>query len=675
MRSTRLPGKVLADIDGKPVIEYVLSRVARAGEIAELWLACSDHESDDALAKLAKKLGAKVFRGDEEDVLNRFVEVARKSKADALVRITGDCPFADPDVIDRVVARYRESEADYVSNTLVRSFPDGLDVEVFSRAALDRADREAEHPFLRAHVTPYIHGRLADRLPCGDFSRDQLVNETDFSHLRWTLDEPEDLEFFRQLVPRLPENFHWQEAVAEMTRHPDLFWINRAHRLNEGTARDLARLDGTAAPRRFDRSNELFARAQKMIPLASQTFSKSHIQVVRGASPLFIERGYGCRVVDVDGNEYLDYLMGLMPVILGYCDPDVDSAIRAQLEKGITFSLPSPLEAELAERLIRIVPCAERVRFGKNGSDVTSAAVRLARAFTGRDRIAHSGYHGWHDWCIGTTSRHLGVPDSVRALSTAFPFNDADALERLLAAEPDAFAAVVIEPVGDLVPEPGFLERIRELTSRFGIVLVFDEIISGFRAALGGAQERYGVVPDLAAFGKAMGNGMPISALVGRSDIMAAMDRIFFSTTFGGETLSLAAAIATIDKLEREEGHAKLHKRGHKLMTEANRALKHRGLGDIVWFGGNDWWPRMRLGDCPVEETLLRSLLRQEFFANGVFLLAGFNLCLAHDSDDVTDKTVSALDRAFADVRAALDSPDPRARLRGTQIQPTFAVR
>lgn len=673
MGSTRLPGKMMEEIAGRPAIGHVLERVRRARRPDEVWLACSQASTDDPLAGYAESLGVSVLRGDEQDVLSRFVAVAEKSGADVVVRITGDCPMADPGVIDRAIDEFMDGDVDFVSNTLERSYPDGLDVEVFSRSALERADKEACDPFLRAHVTPYIHGRLKDRLPWGDFSTAQVVNDTDFSHLRWTLDEQDDLAFFRALMPRLGDGYDWMDAVALLTREPNLLRINAGHAINEGTERDLDAQGGR--PQAFDRSNALFERALKSIPLATQTFSKSYQQWVKGAAPLFIDEGRGCRIRDVDGNGYIDHVLGLLPVVLGYRDPDVDDAIVRQLDKGICFSLASPLEAELAERLVRHIPCAEQVRFGKNGSDVTSAAVRLARAHTGRERIVACGYHGWHDWYIGTTTRDLGVPHAVKALTTTVPFNDLDALEDVLSRDGDQIAAVIMEPTSKDPAQPGYLEGVRALTERHGVVLVFDEIITGFRVALGGAQAKSGVTPDLACFGKAMGNGMPISAVVGRTDIMKGMEEIFFSATFGGETLSLAAAIATIDKLERDNVPERLGARGAKLMEGINLELADKGLGDVLAFGGESWWPRLALSNPPVEAGVLNSLLRQEFVANGLLIGASLNLCLAHDDDGVTAETVAGVGRAAAVVRAALDSADPAAYLRGDKIQPTFAVR
>ena len=425
----------------------------------------------------------------------------------------------------------------------------------------------------------------------------------------------------------------------------------------------------------FSRSNALYKRALRTVPSASQTLSKSASSFVRGASPLFLERGEGCHVWDVDGNRYIDFVLGLLPVVLGYRDPDVDAAIRKQLERGITFSLSTELEVELAEILVDLIPCAEMVRFGKNGSDVTSAAIRLARAHTGRDRVAVCGYHGWHDWYIGTTTRNLGVPETVRKLSAAFAFNDLDSLDRLLGRTPDKFAAIILEPESVDLPAPGFLEGVRALADRHSAVLIFDEIVSGFRSHIGGAQERYGVVPDLATFGKAMGNGMPISAIVGRTAIMRTMDEIFFSGTFGGETLSLAAALATIRKLEREDAVQCNQQIGRWLAESLRDGLERHGLSMRYKVKGPDWRPIVSTLAHDYPANLATSLLRQELVANGLLMGSGVNICFAHGAPHVVEEAARAFDKAFAAIASAFESNDPMAHLRGAQVQPIFQVR
>jgi glutamate-1-semialdehyde 2,1-aminomutase len=426
----------------------------------------------------------------------------------------------------------------------------------------------------------------------------------------------------------------------------------------------------------FIKSNKLYECALRSIPLASQTFSKSAMNFPRGAAPLFFEKGQGAYVWDYDGNKYIDYVLGLMPIILGYCDPDVDEAIRNQLNNGIIFSLPSDLEIQLAEKLIELIPCAEMVRFGKNGSDATSAAIRLARAHTGRDRIAVSGYHGWHDWYIGTTARNLGVPKSVQDLSSKFIFNNLDSLESLLKSDPTSFAAVILEPTGVCEPENGFLEGVRGLCDQYGVVLVFDEIVTGFRVDMGGAQRKYGVTPDLATFGKAMANGMPISTIVGKREIMKLMDDIFFSGTFGGETLSLAAALATITKLEKINAPEVFERTGRTIRDAVQSIITDFELDDIVSVAGVDWWPRIVVEAYGKNSQIeMNTLLRQELIEHGIFMGGGFNLSIAHNDDNIISETLIGIHQALERFSTYLKTDNPMSNLRGELIKPVFKVR
>ena len=292
----------------------------------------------------------------------------------------------------------------------------------------------------------------------------------------------------------------------------------------------------------ISRSDAWYARAEGLIPAGTQTLAKGPGQYVRGVAPKYLARGKGCRVWDVDGNEYLDYQMGIGPLSLGYANPVVDAAIREQLADGITFSLMHPLEVEVAELVRELVPGAEGVRYSKTGCDATTAAVRLARAFTGRDRVLCCGYHGWHDWYIGVTDRNAGIPRAVAELTATFGYND---LGSVLDAIDDQTACVILEPVTFEEPRDGFLSELRRVCDQYGALLIFDEMWTGFRLALGGAQERFSVRADLACFSKAIANGMPISVVTGRREVMALCDKqVFFFTTFGGEALSLAAARA-----------------------------------------------------------------------------------------------------------------------------------
>jgi len=423
---------------------------------------------------------------------------------------------------------------------------------------------------------------------------------------------------------------------------------------------------------RFEKSMAWLRRAEALIPGASQTFSKGPNQFVRGASPLFLERGEGARVWDVDGNEYLDFTMALCAVSLGYADPDVNAAVARQLERGVLFTLAHPLEAEVAEQLCRLIPCAEMVRFGKNGSDVTSGAVRLARAFTGRDVIAACGYHGWQDWSIGPTTRNMGVPKAVRELTCTFTYNRIETLERIFDEHPGRVAAVIMEPVGIEPPRSGFLESVRELSSRRGALLIFDEIVTGFRLALGGAQEHFGVVPDLACFGKGMSNGFPLSALVGRRDIMRLLEEVFFSFTAGGEVASLVACLATLSKLERCAVIPQLWRQGERIREHVDRAAAAAGVaGAIRCVGlgprtimtftqddGEPWWS-------------LKSLFQQECVKLGLLFTGAHNIALAHD-DVAVKAACEVYDEVLPLAAEAIRCGNVDERLEGPPVEPVF---
>ncbi len=426
---------------------------------------------------------------------------------------------------------------------------------------------------------------------------------------------------------------------------------------------------------KYKNSVELLERATKVIPMGSQTFSKSYTQYPEGMSPLFLKEGKGGRVWDFDGNEYVDLVCGLLPVVLGYCDPDVDKAIKMQLQKGITLSLPSILETELAERLVELIPCAEMVRFGKNGTDATSAAIRLARAHTGRDHIIALGYHGWQDWYIGATTRNKGVPDSVRELTHKLPFNDLDSIKQAINQHPDNIAAIILEPMSSVEPHEGYLEQLRLLTKEKGIVLIFDEIITGFRYSLGGAQELFGVTPDLAAFGKAMGNGMPISAVVGSVKIMKEMEEIFFSGTFGGEALSLAAAIAVIDKMKAKSVIEHLWSKGEELSNQVVKLINKYSLSKVIDLSGKDPWKIVNFHDHEHgSKEEIKTLFMIEMLDNGVLTQGTHNICYAHTDSDI-EHVVEAYDRALHVISDSLLSNTLRKNLNCSAISPVFQVR
>lgn len=426
---------------------------------------------------------------------------------------------------------------------------------------------------------------------------------------------------------------------------------------------------------RYRHSEYLLEKTLKLIPLGSQTFSKSKIQYPYGVSPYFIKKGNGSHVWDVDGNEYIDFVNALAAVTLGYNDPDVTKAVKEQLEHGTIFSLPHELEIKVAEKIVEMVPCAEMVRFGKNGSDATSGAIRLARAYTKRDHVAVCGYHGWQDWYIGSTSRNLGVPQSTIQLTHTFKYNDIDSLHKIFHDYPDWIAAVIMEPMNTVEPEDNFLEKVKDLTHKNGAVLIFDETITGFRFAKGGAQEYFGVIPDLATFGKGLANGYPLSAIAGKAEIMKLMEDIFFSFTFGGETLSLAAAFATMTKLQKEPVIETLWTQGRKVVEGINFLIGKHDLRRALSVSGKGCWSFLVFKDVDIySQWELKTLFLQEVFARGILTIGTHNMSYSHSDKDIA-RLLEVYGIVFSIIKDALEKKNLRELLRAEPLVPLFKIR
>ncbi|MDO9408801.1 aminotransferase class III-fold pyridoxal phosphate-dependent enzyme [Patulibacter sp.] len=429
---------------------------------------------------------------------------------------------------------------------------------------------------------------------------------------------------------------------------------------------------------RLPESARLRERAASLVPAWTHTLSKNPTQWMQGIAPAFLARGAGAHVWDVDGNRYVDLPMALGPIILGHAHPVVTEAITKQLQDGITFTLPHPIELEVAELVLDRVPGVERIRFGKTGSDATSAAVRLARAVTGRDHVLAAGYHGWHDWFIATTTRDLGVPAAVKELSGTFPYGDLEGLRERLEARRGLVAAVVLEPSGAEVPADGYLQGVIDLAHEHGALVVFDEVITGFRLGRGGAQERYGVQADLVAFGKALGNGMPISALAGRAEHMDVLNDVFFSGTHGGEILSLAAARATLGVLDAD-AYARLYSAGAWLRARVEVSVATHDLSHLVSVSGEDPRTLVLVSEPDGADGLwAKSLVQQEMARRGVLYNGNNFICLAHSDEDL-EQVADAYDAGFSALARGLSSGGAAgvlALLEADALSPAFrAVR
>ena len=644
MGSTRFPGKVLKDLGGYPVLWWVYIAAHEAIGVDDVIIATSVLDQDNPIAEWCEQEQITYWRGSETDVLERFHQCATVHKADVILRLTGDCPFLDPQIITEVVKLREMTGADYACNVDPPTYPDGLDVECFTWEALHVSHLEATRLTDRDCVCQYMsrnrHRFKAANLTC---PLPGLHKE------RWVLDTKDDYEFCKAVASRLGAPANYTSILRILDKEPELRKINERWTRNE---RFYSVLSQEEQPRRtFRRSDTLLSKALSTIPFGSQTFSKSHIQFPGGRAPLYVTHADGSHIYDVDGNDYVDLVNAVLPVVLGYRDPDVDAAIRDQLNRGISFSLASDREVELSELLVKHIPCAEMVKFGKTGTDVTTAAIRLARAYTGRDHVLLSGYHGWADWSMGPTDRYKGIPESVRRLTHRVPYGTQD-----WGPGYDKIAAFIVEPNDN----PEYLKFLREYCTERGIVLIFDEIITGFRYSLGGAQKFFGVTPDLACFGKAMGNGMPISALVGRRNIMKLCEppnNIFYSGTFFGETLSIAAAIATINKMERENVCNYLQDNGWYLSDRVETLIANADLEDHIKLSGH---PSRRM--LWFRDDKIRTLFMMEMIQNGVLIINSHNMSYAIKKPEI-DRIRIAYEKTLGVIKDALELEDIDSRI------------
>lgn len=666
--STRFPAKVLSLVNGRPVIQWLIKRVKKSFKISRIILATSNKPGNESLSAIAASEKIGYFAGSEDDVLDRFYQALKSSdveKKSIVVRITGDCPLMSAEIIDSVIAKFIESKVDYASNIQPPTFPDGLDVEVFSFESLERAWKEASDKSDREHVTPYLRSHP-------DFKRVNVESERDYSSERWTLDYPDDLKVIESVFEHFQgkeTHFSMEDVLRFRQSKPEVFQVNQSHIRNEG----LATSQKADFAEKYAQSIHYLEKAKRLTPLGSQTFSKSSRYFTENAAPAFIERGCGGRVWDIDGNEFSDFILSLGAITVGYCNEEITSAIEAQLRKGTLFSQASLLEVQVAEKLTQIIPCAEMVRFVKNGSDATSAAVRLARAFTRRDIVLCCGYHGWQDWAIAATPHRKGVPEILASYTKTFLYNDLESLRSQLAANSGKVAAVIMEPIQGDGPNEGYLNAVKDMVHHHGALLIYDEVVSGFRYALAGGQEYYGVVPDLAAFGKGVGNGMPLSVVAGRADVLRKIEEgVFISSTFGGELLSLAAVLKTIEILERPGTYEKIWKLSTMWKDSIVRLVAKYDLQKSARVFGLAPHAGIEFNNTGKLDYLdLLSLYQQELIRYGVLSLGVNNFCVMHDEADV-QKFISAADQALEKIKEAIARNSVDGLLLGGKINPIF---
>ena len=401
----------------------------------------------------------------------------------------------------------------------------------------------------------------------------------------------------------------------------------------------------------FDKSQLLFKEAEKLIP-GGVTSARHPSKFIPGYYPIFMERGKKCHVWDVDGNEYIDWILSFGPLVLGHANERVDNAVKKAIDQGFCFTMVHPIQNELARKLIDVIPCAEMVKFVTSGSDATAAAIRIARVYTGKDKVVRWGYHGWHDWSYGgagTDRVPVGVPEGVKRDILTFNYNDLDSLEDVFKKHKGEIACVIMQPfeASKELPKQGFLEGVKKITHENGAVLIFDEIRTGFRIALGGAQEYFNVIPDMAAVSKAIANGYPISAVVGKKDIMESAKKTRISSTFLVNTFPMVAAIETIDEIKEKNGISYMWKLGGRLVEGLRSIMDEAGVEtDVI---GVPPLPFLKFTD---KDKDVRKKIKTEFYKettkNGILFHPNHHwfLSMGHTEKDI-DKTLEVAKKSI----------------------------
>lgn len=654
MGSTRLPNKVMKPIIGVPMIELLLSRLSRAKEVSQIVVATSVEARNQPLVEHVRKLGYACEQGSENDVLDRFVQAARAHQADVVVRITGDCPLVDPVLVDEAIRRFKAAGVDYFSNTNPPTYPDGLDIEICTFKALEQASQETSKPFDREHVTPYLR-------ESGKFSTAAMQHSMDLSALRWTVDEPADFAVIEKVFQHFHSrtDFTWGEVLSLQQQQPKIFDINKHIIRNEGAVM------GTG--------QKLWKRAKQIIPGGNMLLSKRAEMFLPELWPAYFSKAKGCKVWDLDGNEYIDMsIMGIGTNILGYGHQEVDDAVRKTIDAGNMSTFNCPEEVYLAEKLIELHPWAHMARLARSGGEANAIAIRIARAATGKDNVAICGYHGWHDWYLSANlgddknlAGHLlpglepkGVPQSLRGTVFPFNYNNYAELEALVNAHD--IGVIKMEVVRNFGPQDGFLHKVRQLATERGIVLIFDECTSGFRETFGGIHKKYGVEPDMAMFGKALGNGYGITATIGKREIMEAAQTTFISSTFWTERIGPTAALKTLEVMERVKSWDTITQTGlnirqgwQKLADKHGLKIDHWGLPALTGFTFQN-----------PNALAYKTLLTQEMLGKGYLAGNSVYVCTEH-TPEVVAGFFEELDPVFALVKECEEGRDVMSLLKG----------
>tara|TARA_B100001093_G_scaffold454604_1_gene464087 strand:+ start:11 stop:2041 length:2031 start_codon:yes stop_codon:yes gene_type:complete len=589
LESTRLPNKVLKIINKKTIIKTLFDRLKCSKLVDEIIFAIPKNDKNIKLKKyILNNKFKNLYEGSSEDVLSRYYGAAKKFSSNIIIRITADCPLIDSTLLDQMISKFINSNINYLSNTLNPTYPDGYDIEIFDFKTLKKTFQNSRQKVDREHVTEYIK-RNKDKFKVQNFS-----HTNNLSNLRLTLDEEDDFELISKVTNLMKNKYFFKLKDVEKLykKNPKLFKLNSYLVRNEGMT--------------LSKGQKLWKRAQKIIPNGNMLLSKNPSRFFNLNNwPVYFKKTKGCEVWDLDNKKFFDFsFMGIGTNILGYSNSFVDNAVRKTVKNGNLSTLNCPEEVELAEKLIEMHPWAHMVHFARSGGEANAIAIRIARAAINKDKVAICGYHGWHDWYLSANlnnrnnlDTHLisdlntkGVPKNLKNSIYTFNYNDFNKLSEIIANDKQV-GIIKMEVQRDNKPNNNFLKKVRKLADKNGILLIFDECTSGFRETYGGLHLKYNVIPDIAMFGKALGNGYAITAVVGKKEFMKSTKKTFISSTFWTERVGPTAGIATLDQMQILKSWEKISNIGRYIKKRiTNIASKNKikiefsGLDSLINF-------------------------------------------------------------------------------------------
>ena len=634
--STRLRGKVLKKINGVTILEILIKRLKTVKDLDEIIIACSNNTDDIKIISLCKKLKINYFVGSEKNVLKRYLDAAKYYSINNIVRITSDCPLIDPKVVSEIVQKFHKLNVDYASNIIKPTYPDGFDVEVMKFKTLQKSYLKKLNDIEKEHVTLEIINNKKYKKYSHELSKD-------YSKLRLTLDTKNDLKIISKLFKKFKFDFKISINNILYLYNNDIKFFED----NSNYSRDDSAILSTG--------QKHWQKAKKIIPGGTMLFSKNPDLHLPLKWPAYFKKAKGCKIWDLDNKKYDDlFLMGVGTNTLGYSHESLEKKIKKVISDGNMSSLNSVEEIILAEQLIDLHPWSEMVRFSRTGGEANSIAIRIARASSGKDNIAVCGYHGWHDWYLSSNiqnpnnlNNHLmtnlkinGIPKKLKNTVFAFNYNDFNELKKLV--KNKNIGTIKMEVERDEKPKNNFLKKVRDLATKNNIVLIFDECTSGFRSNLGGIHLKYKVTPDIAIFGKALGNGYAINAIIGKRSVMEAANTTFISSTFWTERIGSVAAIETLRIMKSLNSWKIISNVGRDIKQKWNKISKENKL--IIDIKGLDALPKFTFNSS--KNNLYKTFITQEMLKKNILASNVVYTCVSHKRN-VLDKYYNVMNNIF----------------------------